>query len=152
MPAIGPPTPSGGRFSRWRSTAARLARTRSWPSNKPTWLTSRWCSSMSKTKSPAATRRTNKDHSPRRPYRLSPEGLSSLRESARQVMPWRHSTGPRTASGKARSSMNAMKHGERSAERVESRQLVHYALRLLRAEGEAEQRQTEQLTNQEDWI
>ena len=48
--------------------------------------------------------------------------------------------------------MNAMKHGELSAERVESRRLANYALKLLREEGEAERRQAEQLTNQEDWV
>ena len=48
--------------------------------------------------------------------------------------------------------MNATKHGERSAERVESRRLAHYALKLLREEGEAERRQVEQLANHENWI
>lgn len=48
--------------------------------------------------------------------------------------------------------MNALKHGERSAERVESRRLANYALKLLREEGGTERRQTERLTNQEDWV
>ena len=48
--------------------------------------------------------------------------------------------------------MNATKHGERSAERVESRRLANYALKLLREEGDAERRQMERLPNQEDWI
>ena len=97
------------------------------------------------------TRRTNKDRSRKR-YTLSPAGLASLRDSARAAMPWRYSTGPRTKAGKGRSSMNALKHGERSAERVESRRLAHCALTLLREEGEAERRQMEQLANHEDWV
>ena len=51
----------------------------------------------------------------RKPYRLSPRGLKSLREAALRNQPWNHSTGPRTGEGKARSRMNGWKHGERSA-------------------------------------
>jgi len=46
---------------------------------------------------------------------LSALGLSSLRASARRIKPWEYSTGPRTEAGKARSSLNALKHGCRSA-------------------------------------
>src|ERR1041384_3794256 len=62
-------------------------------------------------------------------------GLMSLRSSVRRVRPWEQSTGPRTAKGKARSSMNARKQGERSADAIAiSRQLAA----LLRALREAD--------------
>ena len=69
---------------------------------------------------------------PRSPYRLSPEGLESLRASARRTRPWERSTGPRTAQGKARSRMNAWKHGERSAEATQQKRLSKELLSLLR--------------------
>jgi hypothetical protein len=55
------------------------------------------------------------DHSGNRTSRLTAEGRRALSEAARRNQPWRASTGPRTAAGKARSSRNALKHGERSA-------------------------------------
>lgn len=50
-----------------------------------------------------------------RPYTLSSVGRASLQASTRRNRPWLQSTGPRTAQGKARSSRNALKHGQRSA-------------------------------------
>ena len=50
----------------------------------------------------------------KRRYRLSPEGLQSLRSAVHRVRPWRRSTGPRTRAGRARSAQNALKHGRRS--------------------------------------
>ena len=64
-------------------------------------------------------RQTNKDATPEpspcRRYQLTSEGLESLRATARRVKPWTRSTGPKTKTGKQRSRMNALKHGERSA-------------------------------------
>lgn len=71
---------------------------------------------------------------PRRPYRLSPEGLASLRASAARTQPWKRATGPRTAEGKARSRMNAWRHGERSAEAMAARAEIARAMKLLRAQ------------------
>ncbi len=50
-----------------------------------------------------------------RSYRLTPEGLASLRMSARRRRPWEHSTGPKTEEGKSTVALNALKHGLRSA-------------------------------------
>lgn len=41
-------------------------------------------------------------------------GLERLRRAALEREPWKHSTGPRTADGKARSSQNALVHGVRA--------------------------------------
>jgi len=43
------------------------------------------------------------------------DGIARLRAAARRHKPWLQSTGPRTASGKKRSSRNALTHGGRSA-------------------------------------
>ena len=77
------------------------------------------------------TRRTNMEVTQRRRYQLTPEGLASLRASIRRVTPWEYSTGPRTADGKARSRMNAWKHGQRSAAAIAVRR--EYAALLRRA-------------------
>jgi len=87
-------------------------------------------------------RRTNKDaapvqsveaQQPSRPrrYLLTPEGMASLRSSAQRAKPWERSTGPRTPEGKAQSSKNAAKHGERSAEVIAQRHELNRALRLV---------------------
>jgi hypothetical protein len=44
--------------------------------------------------------------------------------------PWRQSTGPRTARGKAISRMNALKHGRRSAAVMAERRAVKHYLRV----------------------
>jgi len=59
---------------------------------------------------------------------ISPIGRLRLRIAARRNRPWEHSTGPRTAKGKATSSRNATKHGMRSREAVaERREMAEFA-------------------------
>jgi hypothetical protein len=53
-------------------------------------------------------------------------GLLTAEKQAKAIRrwrPWEHSTGPRTAEGKARSSMNAWKGGERQILRAFARLL-----------------------------
>src|SRR4051812_40478665 len=76
------------------------------------------------------SRQTNKDRHQRR-YRLSPSGLTSLRATALRNKPWLLSTGPRTATGKARSELNATKHGERSAQSRAAWRALNAALRAV---------------------
>ena len=47
-------------------------------------------------------------------YHLSDEGRERLRTAIARRQPWKKSTGPKTAAGKARSARNALKHGARS--------------------------------------
>ena len=94
------------------------------------------------TRAQPKTRRTNKDadrpevtpesRPPIRPYRLTPEGLISLRSSAARTRPWDQSTGPKSPEGKARSRMNAQKHGERSARATASRGAIARLMRSVR--------------------
>ena len=92
-----------------------------------------WQAKQPGTRIPRTTEgQTNKDRgSTRRAYRLSAEGAASLRAAALRNQPWRRSTGPRTAAGKARSRANATKHGERSAGRLGARRELNAVLRLL---------------------
>jgi hypothetical protein len=52
--------------------------------------------------------------------RWTPEAREAQREKQRQLIhqqrPWQHSTGPRSATGKAIVAQNALKHGLRSKE------------------------------------
>lgn len=64
---------------------------------------------------------------------LTPDRLASLRKSIQRVKPWESATGPKTAAGKARSRMNAVKHGLRSAEVIAARKELASVLREFRA-------------------
>lgn len=48
----------------------------------------------------------------------TPERRERQRRAIRQWQPWKHSTGPRTADGKARASRNAFKGGHRAMFRM----------------------------------
>ena len=65
----------------------------------------------------------------------SPERRARQAELIRAIKPWKMSTGPRTAAGKARTAANALKHGFRSRsfiERIrEERQLVRDATAII---------------------
>jgi hypothetical protein len=54
------------------------------------------------------------------------------RASARihETQPWRHATGPRSETGKARSAMNGLKHGYRSRAHIWDMRRARYVLRL----------------------
>lgn len=49
----------------------------------------------------------------KRRYRLTEAGRRALQAAARRTQPWRQATGPRSDAGKLRSSVNALKHGQR---------------------------------------
>jgi len=49
---------------------------------------------------------------------------------ARETQPWRHATGPRSETGKARSAMNGLKHGYRSRAHIFEMRRARYLLRL----------------------
>jgi hypothetical protein len=51
----------------------------------------------------------------------TPERRARQSDMIRNWQPWQRSTGPATAAGRARSSLNAFKHGARSAEMRELR-------------------------------
>ncbi len=70
-------------------------------------------------------------------------------ESIKRWKPWNKSTGPRSAAGKARSSKNALKHGQRSAEMRLLRSLIASQKRLhtlaARAAREKHQKRANEL-------
>ena len=67
----------------------------------------------------------------------TPEGLRRLRETAMRNQPWLCSTGPRSPEGKARASLNALKHGGRSAAAVAARTALAQILREIKAASES---------------
>ena len=73
----------------------------------------------------------------RQKWRLTDEGRRRLRESALARRPWEHSTGPRTAEGKARMAENPLTHGRETAERRAWRQKALRFIRLSRRHREA---------------
>ena len=85
-----------------------------------------------------------------RPCPLKSERLAFLRSSIQRVRPWQWATGPKTAAGKARSRMNALKHGLRSAEvLVPQRELAEMS-RQIRAILKAERAQQREAMEQLD--
>jgi len=60
----------------------------------------------------------------------SPERRARQAALIRRWAPWRRSTGPKTAAGRTRCSMNALKHGYRSQARIRELRRVRYVLRL----------------------
>ena len=72
-----------------------------------------------------------RDNSGRRSYELTREGLTRLRASIQRTQPWLRSPGPRSVQGKERSSMNALRHGMRSARVVAIRREVNKLLRVI---------------------
>ena len=71
------------------------------------------------------------DDSRRRSYELTPEGLTRLRASIQRKQPWLRSTGPRSVQGKEQSSMNALRHGIRSARVVAVQRELNKLLRVI---------------------
>ena len=60
------------------------------------------------------------------------QGKARLRAAAMKNKPWLSATGPRTKTGKNRTKMNALKHGDRSAEAVAARRILAELLRKVR--------------------
>jgi hypothetical protein len=66
----------------------------------------------------------------RPPKGWSPERRTRQAALIRSWQPWRRSTGPKTEAGKARCSMNGLKHGVRSRARIEEYRRVRNAIRM----------------------
>jgi hypothetical protein len=66
----------------------------------------------------------------RRPKGWTVERRARQSARARETQPWRHATGPRSETGKARSSMNGLKHGYRSRAHIFEMRQARYVLRL----------------------
>jgi hypothetical protein len=58
--------------------------------------------------------------------------MAALRANAFSVRPWLQSTGPQSDQGKAKSKMNALHHGLRSAQAVSERREAADVFRKLR--------------------
>jgi hypothetical protein len=68
----------------------------------------------------------------KRRYRQSAQGRASKQASIRRTRPWLRTSGPITASGKRRSSINALKHGEYTALAIRARAERAATMRDLR--------------------
>ena len=56
-------------------------------------------------------------------------------ERCRANKPWEHSTGPKTAAGKARSSLNAFKHGGDTAYQEMIKLMLHHNREFMKSAG-----------------
>ena len=65
-----------------------------------------------------------------RPKGWTPERRARQAALIRRWQPWQRSTGPKTEAGKARCSMNALKHGCRGRAYLQTASRVRYAIRL----------------------
>lgn len=61
------------------------------------------------------------------------ERRQKQRETINRNRPWEKSTGPRTRKGKARASLNAVKHGVHSRSGREIRKLIYHNREFLKA-------------------
>ena len=66
----------------------------------------------------------------RRPKGWTLERRARASARALETQPWRHATGPRSETGKARSAMNGLKHGYRSRAHIFEMRRARYLLRL----------------------
>lgn len=64
--------------------------------------------------------------------RWTPEARRKQAEIQKTRQSWKHSTGPKTAAGKARASMNAWKHGLRTRPAIKLRAAVTRQSRVLK--------------------
>lgn len=67
------------------------------------------------------------------PHKWTDEEKSKQADAIRQWQPWKNSTGPRSASGKERSKMNARKDGENSAPMRKLRKILHNQIQWLKS-------------------
>ena len=63
----------------------------------------------------------------------TPERRAAQAARCRANRPWEQSTGPKTASGKARCAQNARKHGHRSVEAVALRHILKMQRRFIKS-------------------
>jgi len=56
-------------------------------------------------------------------------------ERCRANRPWEHSTGPKSAAGKARSALNAYKHGGDAAYKALIKEMLHHNREFLKSAG-----------------
>jgi hypothetical protein len=68
----------------------------------------------------------------RRPKGWTPERRAQQSARIRLWQPWRRSTGPRSETGKAQSSMNGLKHGDRSLAHLMEYRRARFDLRRVR--------------------
>ncbi len=80
--------------------------------------------------------------------RWNPQARAKQAELIRKWQPWQNSTGPVSKEGKSRSSQNALKHGLRSAELIDSQRKASQELRELRSLLKDLEQSTKDLDNE----